>query len=223
MPKIRIPERHRPGLKLIASLEDATVSAVRAALQEHPSLDPGDLAKHLESANISREDRRKVLEALLPLYIVKEETNSSPDEMADTVSEAMSSHWEEDTSLELKDRLKANLRSLLDLSEVGLRAKISGLLMGDEKTFCDVRIVTDLRPAFGRDVNAGPLGMGLIHLLTIGYHSRGDTHLEFQVALSTGDLKKLREAVERAEKKSQILLDTLKKADIRHVGDEVND
>ena len=73
MPKIRVPERHRAGLKLIASLDQATIDAIVAAQEEHPRLDPSDLADDLQAVGLSREDRRKLLEALLPLYIVKED------------------------------------------------------------------------------------------------------------------------------------------------------
>lgn len=219
MHKIRIPNQHRAGIKLIASLSSDAVEALRRALEDHPTLDSADVSKHFEANGASLKDRRQIVEALLPLYLLKEDFNSSAEEMADTVSEAMSAHWEADVLPHVESKLAANLRSLLDLQEVGLRARVRGLMVSDERTFCDVRIVTDLRPAFGRNAELGPLGVGIVHLLTLGYHSRGSSHLEFQISLSTSDLKNIRDAVERAQRKTESLKATLKKAGIRHLGD----
>ena len=177
-------------------------------------------ADHIGETGLPTADRRRLLEALLPLFQVKEETNATPQELAEDIAQALASSWDGSSPDDAPVRLKKNLEALLSLEELGLRAKIAGLLSGDERAFCETRIVTDLRPVFGRTVDAGLSGMGMIHLLSIGYHTSGDHH-EIQIALTPADLQLLKEAVARAEKKALYLKEFLSTAGVRHLGDDL--
>jgi hypothetical protein len=79
-----------------------------------------------------------------------------------------------------------------------------------ERTFCDARILTDLRPVFGKDIASGPAGMVIIHRLKLGYHNSEGEHRTFYIALDAEDLVTLKKAIDRAELKARSLKSIVK-------------
>src|SRR5262249_22640973 len=120
------------------------------------------------------------------------------------------------------ENFRANISQLLTLDEVAIKAKAAGLFSSDERTFCDARIVSDLRPVFGSELEQGPVGMGVMHLLKLGYHSAGEGHKEFHLALGTSDLAILSRVLERAITKSRLLSAQVNKLGLRYFGESPN-
>ncbi len=66
------------------------------------------------------------------------------------------------------------------------------------------KILSDLRYVFKSDPEEEPYGAVIVHLLKLTYHEDTE-HKEFFVAMDDGDLRHLKEVIERAEKKARTL------------------
>jgi hypothetical protein len=86
-----------------------------------------------------------------------------------------------------------------------------------ERAFCDARILTDLRPIFGGEVDA-PKAMIIVHTLKLSYHDAATgKHEELFVAIDDEDIEKLKRILERAERKAKSLVSRLQLAGIKTV------
>jgi hypothetical protein len=95
-------------------------------------------------------------------------------------------------------------------------AKAKELQLEAEHTFCDARVVTDLRPVFGGNISDSPEAMILVHTLKLGYHDSGSqTHKEMYLALDADDVVKLAEILRRAQEKTKTLKGKMDSAGIR--------
>ena len=74
-----------------------------------------------------------------------------------------------------------------------------------ENSFCDAKILTDLRPVFGASAEVQPEGIVVTHTLKLEYHDDRGAHRKFYVALNQDDLETLRNVLERADKKANSL------------------
>ena len=83
--------------------------------------------------------------------------------------------------------------------------------------FCNARILSDIRPVFAESADSASAAV-VIHNLQIGFHEGGTgPHKEFYVALDTGDLRKLKELIVRAEKKDIALQTMLKSSNVPYL------
>ena len=221
MPKLQIPERHQSSLATIRNLNELDIRAIRAILDRAPdTISPVEIAgtdAALTSA-VPGSDIKGILEALASLYVLKAGTESvSLDQFVNDIGDAMtsleSSHRVTDEQLPV---FKQNLISLLSVERFLLVSKAFELQTDDERTFCDARILTDIRPVFGTEIKDGSKGAVIVHLLKLGYHEPGRRHMKFYVSLDSSDLKELRKVIDRAEDKAAILKSQLK--DMRFFG-----
>jgi len=88
----------------------------------------------------------------------------------------------------------------------GIISKIDDLRTESQHVFCHARVVTDLRPVFGSDVQKGPMAILVTHNLKIAYHGSGGsgTH-ELYVSMDASDLSELKDVILRAEAKAKTL------------------
>lgn len=215
MPTMQIPDRHQPGLAKLYELGDASVRAIRNIFDRVPdTVNPVDIAATdaalTSAATIS--DLKGILDALVPLYVLKSTKESVLlDQFAEDIANAMASLK---SALALTDKhrptFKANLLTLLGSEHFLTISKAYDLATDDERTFCDARIITDLRPVFGTPIEDGPKGTVIVHLLKIGYHEGNKRHQAFHVALDSPDLKELKRVIERAESKAAAIKSKLK-------------
>ncbi len=87
---------------------------------------------------------------------------------------------------------------------LNITAKVAGVSDDQDHVFCGARILTDIRPVFGDDVNTGVAASVICHTLKIEYHD-DSLHKDFYVVLETGDLQTLKELIQREEQKANIL------------------
>lgn len=223
MPKLNIPERYRNSISSIRSLSDAQVQEIRSVLDQVaptqtqnndsdidlPS-DPGAAMVAIKKAsprtNIA--NFTKILEVLIVLYEIKSQQDVSVEEFVDDVCDAME-RIEPEHRLPHSERpdFAGKLLTLLNAEVFGLVAKAHDLATEDERTFCHARILTDLRPIFGPNIEDGPKAMLAMHTLKLAFHQQGssDEHGEFYVALDAEDLRTLGRLIERAEAKARAL------------------
>lgn len=222
MARMNIPKRYQAGVSEIRKLEIDTAKNIRAALdrvfasqkEESNVAEPDDIAATAltaipDKANV---DLKLLSQALVALYSVKSQTDKPIDEFADDVSDAM--ELLDDVQLRVdpqqRERFKANLVLLLNAELFSLASKAYDLKTDDERTFCSARILTDMRPVFGAEIEDGPKAMIVVHVLKLGYHQGNEKHQQFYVSLDAQDLVELRRVIDRAEAKARTLKESIK-------------
>lgn len=226
MAKLHIPERYRAGVAKIRSLDDRTVQDIRAALDRPLALGsqnqsgieappkPNEVAITAVSSVRSAQSREfnQVAEALAALYGQKSVRDASVQEFVEDVCDAMELLPSEELKLPHAEReeFRQKLTTLLSADVFSLVSKAYDLATEDERIYCHARILTDLRPIFGGNVEDGPRAMVVMHHLKLGFHEGSERHQEFHVALDSDDLEALRKVIDRAEAKARSLKSTLK-------------
>jgi hypothetical protein len=222
MAKLNIPERYRTGVSAIRKLDKESVRAVRAALDRTLEATPPGGADGVEIPRdprgmavtavrsvpgVDRTELRSIAEALAGLYAAKAVQDVSVEEFADKVCDAMESLASDELRLSQSEhgQFRENLIELLSADVFTIVSKVQDLATEDEHTFCQARIVTDLRPVFGTRVEDGPRAMVVVHLLKLAYHQGSEAHHQFYVALDEKDLQSLKKVIERAESKAKTL------------------
>jgi hypothetical protein len=165
--------------------------------------------------NLSPVDAQLVLDAVNSLFRVRAYGDVSVDEFVSDVCEAL----REEGELKANDesRFRDRLVRLLSVEALDVGAKAAILRVEYGNVFCDARILTDVRPVYGKSVSAAPEAMIIMHTLKIAYHrgSAGGHLSEFYVALSPDEISDLRAALDRAEEKEKSLRSVIGVSKIR--------
>jgi len=191
-----LPENHRTeGGADIPSDPMAIITAVKKS------------APRTNIANV-----KDIVDALATLYEVKSQREMSVEQFVDDVCDAMEA-LDSDQQLPHAERadFAGKLLTLLNAEAFAVVAKAHDLATEDERTFCHARILTDLRPVFGPNVEDGPRAMVVMHTLKLDYHKQGSRkdHEEFYIALDAEDLDTLRRIIDRAEVKAKTLASSI--------------
>ncbi len=216
---LTIPERYQEGVSKIRELDLDTVRSVRAALDRSvestesseerikPALAAAAAIETISPPG-SAPDFRKITEALVAMYAVRSAYEFPIPRFIDEVADALESipNPELRLSPDEKSAFKEKLLILLNADVFGIVAKVDDLRTENERIFCHARVLTDLRPVFGSNVEKGPVAMLLTHNLKIAFHESGrkGDH-EFYVSLDAADLQELKRTIERAEAKAASL------------------
>jgi hypothetical protein len=213
MPTLEIPERYVAAVCKILKLDDNTAEEIRASLEREgqSTVAPNDVRSKMSRAVSDSE----IMEALLSLYVVKSARELPADEFAEAVCSAAERQAPDCRQLTSDERThsKGTLIKLLSVDSIGTLSKALDLQTSDERTFCDARIFTDLRPVFGPSIPEGPKGMVIIHHLRLSYHQPGTPRRwNFYVSLDAEDLEALHKVIERAEQKADALRSSVSKA-----------
>lgn len=230
MAKLNIPERHRASVAAIRELDEASVQAIRDALdgttqQKTADFDstpgtPNDFAiTALTTVSATKSvGTKQIADAIAGLYAAKSARDVSTEDFVEEVCDAMESLPSEELRLPHAERasFKAKLSTILGAELFSLVAKVYDLATEDERIFCSARILTDLRPVFGLSVSDGPRAFIVTHLLKVAYHQGSKEHKNFYVTLDADDLQRLKGLIERAESKARSLKSAVR--DIRTIG-----
>jgi hypothetical protein len=206
---INIPERYAGGFAKIKSLLTPEVERVALALDQASIGTRKELARLIAPVlpKSAPEDVKAIVETLQSLYSVRTSMDLSVDQFVESLGSAIKQS--EDADIKLSDaseisRVKHTLRTLLSVRSLTLKSKAQDLLREHANTFCDARIVTDLRPVFDFDIAAGPAGVVVTHTLKVEYHDRGD-HTDIRIAIDKDDIETLISVLLRAQEKAEAL------------------
>jgi uncharacterized protein (DUF1778 family) len=222
MPALPIPRRYYKGFQKLIRLDDSSWTRLANALA-NPNLKPTMQANNLAVQvaeyipEIPVPELEEIVTVILSLYYMLDYKKDSIDTLVrdlvegiDVTDDIGKEGWQ-------KDQFASHLLGILSGNEVlNISAKAAGVLTDHEHIFCDVRILTDIRPVFGSDISKVPDVSVTIYMLKIGYHE-GRTHKEFFVALNAEDLRELREALDRAEAKTLATKALLEKAGLTNL------
>lgn len=217
MAEITIPEPYESGLAIILALTDDSTDELASALQSIPTkLFPYTLAQEIAHnvQSIPPDDLSEVVETLQSLYLNKLNYEVPASMMAEDISEAVAQDLiseEVELSDEDREKFKDRLTKLLSIESLEIVAKGLRILRNNQNIFHEARIITEIRPVFGSNVDEPPPAAVIMHMLSLTCHGT-DGHKEFFIALDTDDLAVVREVIDRAESKAESLKALLKKA-----------
>ena len=203
---------------LSASAVDDLVHALEAAAIA-PKSEQMATAIAASVTGISSEDLIDILSTIYSLCYVREAADSHSPRFLDDLIEGIKATGRKELSLDAGEatRFREILNRLLSVKTIGVAVKAASLQHEAERLFCDVKILSDIRPVFGTEASSGPIAAVITHTMKIGYHENGD-HQEFFVALDDEDLQALREAVDKAQKKESSLHALLGNANLPDLG-----
>lgn len=218
---IRIPEPFKRGLLALANMPEASYRALSAALSRAPQTFA--MIQELvvwttpEVPDASPEEIEEIVEALVSLYRISQRADvASVNQLVQDVASSLPiSKLEDSTRATFEERLSSLLASK---SLNVLEAKARELKMQDERLMIEARVVTDLRPVFDKEIGDASLGMIITHSLKIRFVESGsDMYRDMYFAMDADDIRNLKTAIERAERKINALKNSLGAAQIRIV------
>lgn len=219
---LRIPGEYEGGLAKIRELSDESARELLAALQRVPdtySQSSLSAAVAEKVDTIAASDVEEIVPALLSLYAHRDYYQSAISDVAEGIAKAMEESESEQLRLlpEDRDSFARRLAELLSVEPLDRAVRAGMLLLENEHSLRDTRIVTDIRPVFDpENPDARPRGAVILHTLKVSYRA-DNTVKEFFVALDTDDVRQLLEQLERADAKAGSLKSILKDAQVPHI------
>lgn len=151
---------------------------------------------------------REILRLLGTLGAVREETGLSIEEFVAEFIEAAQSEEKLRPSDVDWNQLSNDLADLLRSSEPAvMTSKARELIADHDHSYCreDSRIISDIRFIFSPGEIKKPTVAAIVHMLKIAYHEESADTKAFFVALEPGDLRHLRDILDRAIAKEAAL------------------
>ncbi len=218
MAAIRIPKQFEQGIVKILNLPDGVAAALLLALQASPlSLKPKVMSLSISEKikDLSEAEIEQIVLTLTSLYMAQASLEMSAPEFLDGLIEAIeeSSSKPADFTEDARSKFKQRLADLLNIDSFGTAAKAQEVLHEQQYALSQVRILTDIRPVFGKEKIESPVAAVLVHTMKLTYISEGKIR-EFFVAMDTSDIKILRDALERAEKKAESMKEMISKTGV---------
>jgi len=195
-----IPESFKEGFKEILSFDDNEFEAIQNALSSISSvLSFRSLVERISELNkrdyVNLQD---IFNSVGSLSQFLEKDNVK--ELVETISDI--SVENEIVESKNKKTFEERLLFLLENKQIFCATRGQNLLAEFGNVFINTRIVTDIRPIFNINVDESPEGGMIIHNLSIHYHSDAEAvHKDIYFALDSDDIKMLKDALDRAEKK----------------------
>jgi hypothetical protein len=224
VPLLRIPQENQPGLVKLALISNEVASKLRGALSEAAQKGVGGSVS-AESIRpvpgLSRADLEKIVDVVLSLNFARVYSDREVEDFARDVSESMQSAAPSGfpSTGDATDLFRRRLQEFLTIDGITRSAKSDILRYEHERSIHSLRILTDVRPVFGNNVEEAPEAVVVMHTLKLAYH-RGGRLDEAFFGMDESDLQQLKEAVARAELKAKSIRAALAKAQLRVISEE---
>ncbi len=211
----RIPQQFRLGFAKIKTLSSADVDTLVAALETSPRT--GGLKGMISSVaaqvpSLKKGDVEDIVRTLYSLYLYRADADTLLPGFISELIGAMRATGEKSLALpeEAENEFQDKLTRLLGVTEFAVASKADQLRSDYAKTFHSAKILTDIRPIFGKPEEI-PIGAAITHTLKIEYHEEGE-HKQFYIAMDAEDLQQMRKVLQRADDKASSLKSLLKNA-----------
>jgi hypothetical protein len=206
----RIPEEDEIAFKVISGLDDPQFNALSTAIQAtKPSLNPGDLTRQLHR-NTNLEFMAENLPSVVRLVANLSRSIYQDNLKLDDVTARLAERAEKKELLAegaSREGLENRLRSLFSLEVVRLTSKAHAVLTSQPYAYGTSRIFTEIRPLFPDDeIVKAPTASVIAHQLYFDTLHNGSKS-ELFVALDDQDLRMLKGVIERAIRKSEVLIE----------------
>ena len=222
-PRMGLPEDLQGGLVTLAKLgEQPFEQLVSAIRKEAPAGDYRQLASKVAPKVdvLPVSEVRNVLRTLSVLHAIKNDIPSTLTEFTGLIRRGVERELAEEQGLGDAEmaRLEERLMLLLSLDSLDATSKAAEVLTQQQRYIRGARVVTDIRPVFGSDVEDDLKGALLVHMLNITYRERdSDQDRDWFVALDVNDVDKLIRTLERAKSKAKNLKRVLEAADVPYI------
>jgi mRNA-degrading endonuclease YafQ of YafQ-DinJ toxin-antitoxin module len=202
---IQIPKSFLSGFQAIAVMPPEQLQELVVFLQQVPvGMGSATFGKSLDAKFATYSDTA-LSDAIYSLASFNTATNRTPiTELAEALKNSFvvqTNLAEEKVVLQLKDNLVTILNSIENLSAT---FKAFGLQSENSRTFKECRVVTDIRLLFNDDISSKERKALLVHRLKVKTEENNEEK-EYFFSLDTTDLSKLKEQLERAEKKDRLI------------------
>lgn len=220
MASLKIPERFKPGITVLAQMPEVSYQEFLRATKSVPKT--FTTAQEFEAwiapevKALPAGDLRRLIDVVASLRrLLSKFKVSAPKLVADVVEAARASigNFEGSNGTDFAERL-GSLLPIASFDIVGIKARE---LQGEaERTFCEARVITDIRPVYGETVEEAPTALLVVHTLKLVFHEMSG-HKEFYLALDEEDIASLKKSLDRAEEKARTLKALFAKKDLRTV------
>lgn len=213
---LEIPKEDTGSIATIRALPPASLEKFISALKSAPPIsNPQEMVARLSKQvpSIPVERMAPVLETLYTLYQIRELSGVTAQRFLEDLINGIRNSRELELAQKDVGKLKSLLERLMSIDTLKTIAKAARLQRDGERLYCNAKILSDIRPVFGSDPTARPLGAVLTHTLKIAYHE-GREHREFHLILDSTDLITLSEIVSRAQAKDRTLRELLKDVEL---------
>lgn len=213
---IPVPESLRPAIQTVLDLDQKTADSVLEALKRvTPSLDSDELASQLKGLlkGVIDEGKTELLTSgLLAITSGPLAAEVNPSEFAEALAASPDLKVPPGRRAAVRDRFL----SFMGIDPVLVAARALDVVNEHPALFVSARILSDLRPVFGSDVDARPSAAVIVHNLRITYSS-ARRQKQFFVALDAEDLDSLESAISRARRKAKSISSILRSVDVPDV------
>ena len=201
---IAIPARQRKGLTFISGLSDAAFEQLVAALAA--AANPRTALETVMAADIPQvppDQLETVVQTVSSIHQVRAFRGQQVKPFIRDISAAMETPIDDSPVIapEQLDTFSSRLEKLLGIERFLTFSKALTLQYESGFVIHGTRILTDLRPVFPDDADAGASGFLLMHTLKISYSEHGEPR-EIYFSLDASELKQIKDAFNRAETKA---------------------
>ena len=102
------------------------------------------------------------------------------------------------------ETFQEKFHALLNIKSLSSRTKAANLIVDNQIIFKDAKIISDIRPIFGDNIEDQPIGAVIVHRLKIVY-DENDELKNFHIALDEKDVESLIGHLKRTQTKSKSL------------------
>jgi hypothetical protein len=222
MPLFKIPSSEYRVYRSIALMGDKDFENLLRAIEEiGPKVSHLNFAFALQQQvqSLRIEIIRPIVSTISSLHRLMSSIGRTPQDVTNEIKSAIESEEPRGFPLDKLHILIDRLPKLLNIGGgMGLISKTLNVMSDQAKVFCNVRVLSDIRPVFSDDATSIDAEV-IVHTLNIVYHQEG-RHQEIYVALNADDLQKVKKTVERAEAKHAVLKSYIQKTGVRFFEDK---
>ena len=205
MKKIDIPESVRPGFLILLSLKKDEINILASYLEKiHFGISAREMVEDLQST-YGLKSATELVRTVTSFSELLEEENVKYSDVADRLALSYNELSEGALSDFEIDSLKNNLITIFgSYKNLLSNLKARDLIQENDNNFHASKIVTDLRIVFNKDLENKKRHGIIIHRLHIEYRREKKIN-EIYLSLDMDDLKQLREGIDRAIKKEEVI------------------
>lgn len=205
----KIPDNDKSSLRKIISLNEEDAVKLIQIFNEAPVI----LNVRAFNQNIlskidflDDKDAKNLVNTIGSLYQVRLDLDLSIDEFVDEIVEVMNESGDDFRELLDNDieKFRERFSKLLNVNALSLRTKTASLIVDHQIVYKSAKIISDIRPVFGDDIEQSPVGASLVHNLKVEY-VENDELKYIHFALDDKDIGSLITLFKRTQSKSETL------------------
>jgi hypothetical protein len=216
-----VPDEHVPEFLKILRLSDASSDRLIEVLEAAPITPESEEVTARVGDGISEVahgDLYDIIDTLYGLYWSRAFADVSSEKFLGDLMMDVERLMEQNADVVGDaDKIRRRLERLLDIGPLNTLHKAIRLQRNGERLYCEAKILSDIRPVFGEETAAKPVGAVVTHTLKLSYHEEGE-HKSIFLVLDQQDLKALRDVIERANAKDISLRGLLREAKVPEFG-----